>query len=57
MVTSFGSRAEHRMRGQLLCIMKNLHTPWPNERAAGKGGIPALLHAGRARPALPEHEC
>src|SRR2546423_6844737 len=27
----------------------------PNERAPGKGGIPSLLHAGRARPALPEH--
>ena len=28
----------------------------PNERAAGKGGIPSLFHAGRTRPALPEHE-
>ena len=30
---------------------------WPNERAAGKGGTPSLLRIGRARPALPEHEC
>ncbi len=29
---------------------------WPNERAAGKGGIPSLLTVERARPALPEHE-
>lgn len=27
-----------------------------NKRAPGKGGIPSLLHAQRARPALPEHE-
>jgi len=29
-------------------------TDSPNERAAGKGGIPAPLHAGYARPAVPE---
>jgi hypothetical protein len=28
----------------------------PNQRAPGKGGMPHLLHADRARPALPEHE-
>lgn len=28
----------------------------PNERAGGDGGIPTLLHAERARPALPEHK-
>jgi hypothetical protein len=28
-----------------------------NERAAGKVGIPALLHAGCARPDLPEPHC
>ena len=27
------------------------------ERAPGKGGIPLPFYAGRARPALPEHEC
>ena len=27
------------------------------ERAPGKGGISVLLHAGRTRPALPEHGC
>ncbi len=27
-----------------------------NKCAAGKGGIPALLHAGRVWPALPEHK-
>src|SRR6266487_3847141 len=27
----------------------------PNKRAPGKGGIPPVLHAGRAWPALPEH--
>jgi len=27
----------------------------PNERAAGKGGIPSLLTIQRAWPALPEH--
>jgi hypothetical protein len=25
-----------------------------NQRASGKGGIPSLLHAQGARPALPE---
>ncbi len=29
-------------------------TTWPNERGAGKGEMPVLLHAGRARPALPD---
>jgi hypothetical protein len=28
----------------------------PNKRGAGKGGIPSMSHAGRARPALPDHE-
>ena len=27
-----------------------------NKRAAGKGGIPSVLHTGHARPALPDHE-
>ena len=27
----------------------------PNKCASGKGGIPSLFHAGRTRPALPEH--
>ncbi len=26
----------------------------PNQSASGKGGIGALFHTGRARPALPE---
>ncbi len=26
----------------------------PNQRASGKGGIPLMLAAERARPALPE---
>ena len=30
---------------------------WANERASGKGGVPFLFAIGRARPALPEHEC
>jgi hypothetical protein len=29
---------------------------WTNKRAPGKGGIPSLLAAVRAWPALPEHE-
>jgi len=28
-----------------------------NERAGGDGGIHRLLHAGRALPAAPQHEC
>jgi hypothetical protein len=36
--------------------MSLLQSTWSNERASGKGGIPSLLHVGRARPALPEHE-
>ncbi len=38
-----------------MLIRKSRSRRWPNKRAAGKGGIPSLLHAGRAGPALPEH--
>src|SRR5438309_1864127 len=31
-------------------------TTLPNQRAAGKGGIPSLLTVERSRPALPEHK-
>ncbi len=31
-------------------------TMTPNQRASGKGGFASLFDAGRALPALPEHE-
>jgi hypothetical protein len=44
--------------GSISCsVMIVTATPRPNKRGAGKGGIPSMLHAGRARAALPDHEC
>ena|ERR1017187_7163758 len=46
----------HRLhKGELGELMSGSRSS-TNERAGGDGGIPVLFHAGRHRPAAPQHE-